>query len=236
MFELTRSGGLSTNVLSGARPKKAHDTHSLSIRAHKAIVGKVVAQRFVQARELNGMSQTEGAHALGYAKSGQLSLIESGRKSPPLAILVKASEAYRVSVDYLLGVCEDPDRDPASEIQLRIQRENARQLEDMSRTLGEALIHSTRMMDPTAQAARAFTVDGERLIAAFHGFLKVNREEFEGMRGGAPVMSALSKFEDALNTSRQYVARHQKLMDGTTRIVADPGRLAANKDIFDADI
>lgn len=199
------------------------------------MVSQVIAKRFIQARELNGLSQTEGAHALGYAKSGQLSLIESGRKAPPLAVLVKASEAYRVSTDFLLGVCDDPDRDPVSEIQLRMQRENARQLEDMSRRLGEALIESTKLMDPTAQAARAFTGEGERLVVAISSFVRLNRDEFDGMRGGATVLSALSKFEDALNTSRQYVARHQKLMDGTLRTVAEPGRLAANKDLFDAE-
>lgn len=159
----------------------------------RALVRNVVAQRFVLARELNGLSQTAGAHAIGYAKSGQLSLIESGRKAPPLDVLLKASEAYSVSIDFLLGVSDHEERDP------RLARRAAmrsfvggsiRGLADVLADVGERLIEAPAVdAEPLATAAGRVVQSFARVAA---------RPDFQEIRGGATVAREVRELEAAL--------------------------------------
>lgn len=237
MFDLTRSGdGITDVVLSGAKPAKVNDTHSLSMRAHKSIVAKRVAERFVTARELNGLSQTEGATLLGYKKSGQLSQIESGKKAPPLSVLVRASEAYRVSVDYLLGASEEPDRDPKNAMRLRILLGCRGVMEDMAHKLCDSVIRAADGMGENWQVAHAFMEEGEKLLQSFKAFRRLNGAAFdEEMRGGASLDATAERFELALAEARFQVERNRKLREMAVKQVAEPRRVAKNMDLFVTD-
>ena len=234
MFDITRSSDSATSVLSGARPEKVNDTHSLSIRAHKSIVAKTIAARFVTARELNGFSQTDASAKLGYKKSGQLSQIESGKKQPPMALLVRAAEVYRVSTDYLLGVSDEPDRDPKLAVRLHVLKAWESILGDAAQKLCDSAITATKNMGDNWQVAQAYLDEGERLLSAFRAFQRLNAEAFDDMRGGAALISAAERFEHALGESRFQITRTHRVMGLTVKQVADPARLAQNMDLFAA--
>ena len=53
------------------------------------------------------LSQTELANILGMSQSGY-SKYETGENDVPTAILIRLSQFYHTSVDYLLGLTNDP--------------------------------------------------------------------------------------------------------------------------------
>jgi len=216
----------------GGREEAANDPASvgdgdagdaLSIVHERALVRNVVARRFVLARELNGLSQTEGAHAIGYAKSGQLSLIESGRKAPPLDVLVKASEAYSVSIDFLLGVSDHEERDP------RLARRAAmRSFVDGSiRGLADVLVDvGERLIEAPAVDAEPLAATAGRVIEAFARYAR--QEGFEEVRGGATLAAAVGALDEALGPVMKGLHRHAALDAQLRQRIAEARRGSAS--------
>lgn len=66
---------------------------------------KVIGTRLREARELCNMSQSVAATRFGYANSSKLAKVENATdtNSAPVWLILRASEVYEVSVDYLLG-------------------------------------------------------------------------------------------------------------------------------------
>ena len=58
-------------------------------------------------REDHDWSQTELAQKLGMSQTGY-SKYETGENDVPTAILIQLAEIYQTSVDYLLGLTDDP--------------------------------------------------------------------------------------------------------------------------------
>ncbi len=58
-------------------------------------------------REDHDWNQTELAQKLGMSQTGY-SKYEIGENDVPTAILIQLAEIYRTSVDYLLGLADDP--------------------------------------------------------------------------------------------------------------------------------
>jgi transcriptional regulator with XRE-family HTH domain len=77
----------------------------------RGLAANVLGRRIVAARELNGLSQTELAKALGYKNSAQLSMWEKGSRPPTITGLIALADVLGVSLDYLAGRCEDPEPD-----------------------------------------------------------------------------------------------------------------------------
>ena len=58
-------------------------------------------------RKDHDWNQTELAQKLGMSQTGY-SKYETGENDVPTAILIQLAEIYRTSVDYLLGLTDDP--------------------------------------------------------------------------------------------------------------------------------
>ena len=58
-------------------------------------------------REDHDWNQTELTQKLGMSQTGY-SKYETGENDVPTAILIQLAEIYRTSVDYLLGLTDDP--------------------------------------------------------------------------------------------------------------------------------
>ena len=83
-------------------------------RAEQKKLIKIVGQRMIMARELNGFSQKKAANLLGYKNSSKLSKIEkaSDTNSVPFMLVHKASRVYKVSMDFLYGDSDEWERNP----------------------------------------------------------------------------------------------------------------------------
>jgi transcriptional regulator with XRE-family HTH domain len=97
-----------------AAPESLVAMGAIPSRHEQVELARQVGARLREARELSGIQQCRAAHALGYVQKGNLSRIESGLDnlaSVPLWLLKRASGLYAVSIDYLLGAVDAPERD-----------------------------------------------------------------------------------------------------------------------------
>jgi hypothetical protein len=82
---------------------------------------RLVRRRLMAARRINRWDQQEAARRLGYATPAPLSKVEMGRIGLPRGFLVLAARVYNVSADFLLGLSDQPERDPRTATQQRIE-------------------------------------------------------------------------------------------------------------------
>ena len=66
-------------------------------------------RRIRDLREDRDMNQTQVAKMLGMSQTGY-SKYETGENDIPTSILIKLSELYNTSIDYILGQTDNPER------------------------------------------------------------------------------------------------------------------------------
>ena len=184
--------------------------------AHRlnAALRKVVAERFVQARELNGMTQTDASRLMGYTKSSQLSLWEHGNRLPPIDRMIIASLVYGVSLDFLFGLSDEPERDPQFAARMALTRT----MEDRLRAHSDRIAESLMVLSKQSSAIHAGLVKevvakcGE-LTGAVRRFVQLNAEEFEGMPGGATLMHACAALEAVADEASATMARTEGIAE-----------------------
>ena len=196
----------------GALPKSVRDTHSLLARATKADIRQIIAGRLLSSREINGFSQTDAAKKFGYSTPAQLSQWEQCRRMPPLQMLVRASSVYRVSLDYIMGVSDEPDRDPAS----TERRQVLCGVEDAVKTatleIYELAMRHIEQGGPTVEMSHSMLREGEQFHRAVTRFMEINKDKFEDMLGGSPLAGMAERFEsNCLGPARQQIARHKHI-------------------------
>jgi transcriptional regulator with XRE-family HTH domain len=202
----------------GQTPKAALSNHSLLQRATRSDMRRILAQRLLAARDLNGYSQTDAALKFGYKTPAQLSQWEMGRRMVPLEKLVRASAIYRVSLDYLMGVSPEPDRDPQAAHALRMLDGTREMLEAATRQLAEEIIEQTKLGGPTIEVSMCIVDEADRLTAAWHKFMELNGTKFENMRAGNPLKIAMESFEaNGLNVAREQIERYKRIGSKATK-------------------
>lgn len=227
--------GVIDKLVSGVPPRAVHDNRGLMQRATKSELRRTVAERLLKAREMNGWTQTEAATRFGYSTPAQLSQWEQRKRMPPLHMLIRACDVYRVSLDYIMGLSEEPDRDPQTAERLMILRVAQESMTDMSHQLCNLVMEQTKRGGPTMMAAHAYITEGERLAQAFKRFVELN-PEFEDMRGGNTLAVAAESFEkNGLAHAQSIVDRHHRInKDATAHVVSSwRTRQASNQSLFD---
>lgn len=66
-------------------------------------------KRIRDLREDHDLNQTQVAQMLGMSQTGY-SKYETGENDVPTAILIKLSDFYKTSIDYILGQTDNPER------------------------------------------------------------------------------------------------------------------------------
>ena len=74
----------------------------------------IVPQRFIAARQLSGLNAIEAAERMGFKNSSMLSKIENGKAAALPYVIARASLVYAVSSDFLIGLSDFPEKDPAT--------------------------------------------------------------------------------------------------------------------------
>lgn len=191
----------------------------------------IIGARMRSARTLNGMSQEDCAKDLGYSNSTQLSLAEKGDRLPPTAILVRASEVYGVSMDYLMGLSDEPERDPrAAERNARFRQVNT-VIESTGRTIVTAVL-SHMNSGPTVITTRHLIRRSEALVECVENLRKLNLKAFdEDLRGSATVMRAVDELMLELSTARRAIDHHERVLE--TAIQTAEARLGIERPLFE---
>lgn len=230
MTECTWAQGLIPGLgETGAKPASVVNPATLSSRRSKAELKKRIASRFIDARNLNNYTQVDAAAHFGYKTSAQLNQWETGKRVPPIEMIVLAAHVYRVSVDFLMGVCDDPDRDPASEERMYLLRGAGTMLYEMAHTLADAVVYQTNLSGPSVHAAATVVRGVQTFVKAFDKFRAMNDETYEDLRGTAPLDLAVRVLkEETLTQAMDMVNRSQRTNNAALKGVLKTHRPADN--------
>lgn len=177
--------------------RPAHDPASSALKASpmrtaedRHLMRSAIGPRLQTARELGGFSQVELAEALGYANTTQTSLWEKGARDAPLHMLVRASTVLGVSMDYLVGLTDEPDRDPSA-VRRRAYLDSVRtQVNRLAEEVVGTFEVADRLAGPDADHFRQLVRSADALCCALDAFHRSNVDHFERLRGVAAVTTA----------------------------------------------
>lgn len=199
-------------MFEGLIPKTAKSGMAAQVKGPRAddnaVLRKEMGARFVEAREINGWGQSESATKLGYGNSTQLSLIERGDRLPPLGIVKRASTVYGVSIDYLFGVSDEPDRDPKYAEKRAVLRQVHELLESNAEVILDTVMDSIASGSPKVTTTRGVVIAFKKLSDAVRKFHELNLKKFDDMRGGNTVLSAMAQGDSLICATEQLLERH----------------------------
>lgn len=155
------------------------------IKKEPTATQKMIAERFVIARKSSGFkTEKDAILRFGLKNEKVISQIENLHRLPTLEFVIRASNAYGVSADYLLGLSEDDDRSSDVATRSAIFRQNQKMVEMFSDILSKTSYDYAKVVGDETIKLLADTA--EALYVKFTRFCQLN-PEFENMRGGAPV-------------------------------------------------
>lgn len=171
----------------------------------------IIRERMVSARIMNGMTAVEAAERLGYKNSTQISQIESGERKVPndWQFLFNMSKLYAVSIDYLIGVSPNPERDAIASEHFSIMRSFEELQRKQAATMTTAFVRHAMMGGPAIRELASLCAG----IEAIHAAVTTMRErcpEFDDLRGGATVLSSLDKLVSAVNPIKGILKRRKE--------------------------
>jgi transcriptional regulator with XRE-family HTH domain len=175
---------------------------------------KVVGERFVDARRLNGWDQTEAAERFGYTNSTQLSLIEQGKRLPPHEVMIKASEVYGVSLDFLYGLSDEPERDPKAAERQAAMRHVHSIIEGTGAQIISRLMLYLAQGVPSVRTSEAMLDALQVLVDEVHRTRELNPKLFdEKMKNGSKLVRAAVTAAEACSQARDMLARHERVTE-----------------------
>ncbi len=198
---------------------------SVQMSPDRALTFNTIGPRLVGARELNGIPQQEAAQLAGMANGTQWSLWEAGRRAPPLYAVLAASKALGVSMDFLFGLSNDPERDA------RAARRNAcvqavrKMLTQTAESIADGIETSDTLAGPDASNFRELLDAACSLTAGVEQYHRLNVEQFEESRGGATVLAAVGRMEEVQFKARDVLRRHDEFATRMRLQIAAIGRL-----------
>ena len=175
-----------------------------------ALLRKIIGRRLISARELNGWSQGEAAKRLGFTTGAQLNLWETGNRLPPLHSIPVISATFGISVDFVMGLDDEPERDSATAARNAVIRRMSSMLERHAGAVADVLLEAGRF-DAVPELRNSQIVSKvASLCCAVDKFRDLNPEMFEEARAGAMLLRTA---KDA----REAVDRMAELLDASDR-------------------
>jgi transcriptional regulator with XRE-family HTH domain len=187
---------------------EAEEENSTPSRAQQnAVLKRVIGERLIAARRINGMDQCEFAQALNLANSTQPSLWEQGKRLPPMPLLIRASRVLGVSLDYLLAESDEPDRDPKLAARSAVFRRVERLLRFNTQTVAECLLAAVASPASDELRVAKFSTRAHALCDAIDRLRDLNAEMFEEARGGATLVRVCAEMRDSLRQVDRFLHR-----------------------------
>ena len=200
------------------------ETPALGISRDRQLMAATIGPRLQTARELSGISQTELAVALGQANSTQASLWEKAARTIPLNALVRASTVLGVSLDFLCGLCSEPERDPGAARRRACLGSVRAQIERLSEEIIGNFEAADRLCGPDASRFRDVVRAADALVEAVQTLQRMNGGKFEDLRAGAPVVAACHAAQEAVLVGKAALRVHDDAHAALMRRSAVIGR------------
>lgn len=195
--------------VAGRRRTQREKSHGAS---ENAALRKRIGERFRTARHINGWGQTEASEMFGYRNSTQLSLIEDGKRMPPIDKIIKAHEIYGVSVDYLCGVSDEPERDPKLAERQAMVKQLQKMFADNATLMATQFQVWLNQGAPAVASSRRFLTQAEECTRSIERFRQLNSDAFEGeMRGAATVLLKMDELNREILNAKAILDRNDRL-------------------------
>jgi hypothetical protein len=186
---------------------------------------KLMRERLIVARNLNSLDQKEAAAKLGYKNSSQLSKVESGDAPLPKSLLRKASLAYGVSADWLLGLSNEPERDPQIAGQMAVMRAVHSAVMDHTQNVTAVMLHLASEQLPLESQLRTLLDSARRASQSFEKVCRLNTTFNDDIRGGATLQNDIDDLIEVMVGIDKFLSRRANL--------AEVRKPAASMPLFD---
>lgn len=175
----------------------------------------VMGPRLRAAREATGLNQADAGRRLGYTQGGHLCEAESGTRPMPLERAILAARLYGVTMDYLLGLADDPAPDPVAAVQGAVASRIAAEVHHLAQTMVEQTAALVRSYMPCV--ARGERLAGLALEA--HAALQRLRERCPDFDKELPASALVARLPLAADVAAEYrndtrrAREHQQVRD-----------------------
>ena len=200
------------------------ESPALSISRDRRLAAAVIGPRLRTARELSGFTQVELSEKLGYRNTSQLNLWESGQRVITTHALVQSSTVLGVSLDYLCGLCSEPERDPGAARRRACLGSVRAQIERLSEEIIGNFEAADRLCGPDASRFRDVVRAADALVEAVQTLQRMNGGKFEDLRAGAPVVAACHAAQEAVLVGKAALRVHDDAHAALMRRSAVIGR------------
>lgn len=195
--------------------------HNFAVRANhgkaKELVSgvdldKLIRQRLVHARELNKLNQLMAAERLGYKNSTALSKIEGGTAKVPKNFLVKAAQCYGVSMDYLMGLSSEPERDPKTAEQHAILNSVRAEILRQAELTTCALLANAADMTPMEEHVTTLLKRVKTVFDKFDLVCVRNPQFMDDVIAGSSLFNAVNDAQNAAVAAERFMGRRSELV------------------------
>ncbi|RZL65954.1 MAG: hypothetical protein EOP81_02240 [Variovorax sp.] len=221
VLEEAIAAGEAAKARTSALPRSQQDKQKAAdevVRRKVEIRGRSMRlANLIAARRLAGFDQEEAACRAGYANSTPLCLLESGARELRLDHVVKFSEVYGVSTDFLLGRA-------SSESEIEVRTSVAGRVLDGIKTVADALMQHVEASDKfTGGSAlpryRALLEHARSVMSAAR---RVDGPALHSIVGGGTLAFAIEQLEEALVEGARAVAGHEGELQHLRELLCAP--------------
>ena len=146
-------------------------------------------KRLKTAREISGLDLTEAANTMGYSQPVQLSLMETGKRMPPFSVVIALARLYGTTTDYLCGLEEDVERDPAVGMQRAMTSRISGDLQRLIQQLSNLSVGVVRHLMPSASDGQRLAMVAFEVHKAVETLRTANPKADEKIRGLATLLA-----------------------------------------------
>lgn len=158
---------------------------------------------------------------LGYSNSSQLSKIEAGQASVSREFIVRAAIAYGVSADYLLGLSNEPERDPRTAEQVAVLRSVRGAVEQNVAAMVTVMLKNAGEVAPLRSHLESLTQRIGQLQEAYDKVCRKNEAFQNDVLAGLILESAVDAASDAACKAKQFVERRSMIADFRAKAATD---------------
>jgi transcriptional regulator with XRE-family HTH domain len=174
----------------------------------------IIGSRFIEARELNGFVQAQAALLIGWKNSTQLSLIEQGKRIPPPTLLKFASKVFGVSIDFLMGESNEPERDPKRAERDAAMRQVRHIFEGQADYTTSLVLQYITNGTPSVSTSRRLMACATHLVATVNRVRELNPKAFdEKLKGGSKLIGSVVEMEEAIQDVRMMLEKHDRFIE-----------------------
>lgn len=182
-------------------------------------LNETIRRRLRHAREINGFDQITAAQVMQYRNSSALSKIESGFAKIPKDFILKAAVAYGVSIDYLMGMSDEPERDPETAERMAILKSVRETVKVQTDSLVTVLLKNAADMTPMTDHMTNMLKRIDQLFESFDKVCRKNPEFQDDVIAGSALQRAVDEAHTAANDAKRFMQRRQALVEARSKEV-----------------